>query len=118
MTRVMRSLFVVLFLSVGLSAAFAQDNTFKATTTRKPAVLETKQGVAAGEKLQPKATGVVIMMSERGLEVLNPLAPAELGKGEKQVTKNIKVTSGDNNTELTSEDKRTYGGIILIGLDF
>jgi len=117
MTRVMKSLFTLLFLGLGLSGALAQDNTFKATTA-KPANLTTRHGVAAGEKLQPKATGVIIMMSEKGLEVLNPLAPAQLGKGEKQVTKNIKVTSGDNNTELTSEDKRTYGGIILIGLDF
>lgn len=99
------------------NTAYAQDKEFKATTT-KPSIIQKRPVVAAGDKIQPKATGVVIMMSERGLEVINPLAPAEMGRGEKFVTKNIKATTGDNNSELTSEDKRPYGGIILVGLEF
>lgn len=100
-----------------LNTAFAQDKEFRATTT-KQSIIQKRPVAAAGEKIQIKATGVVIMMSERGLEVINPLAPSEMGRGEKFVTKNIKVSTGDNNTELTNEDKRPYGGIILVGLEF
>jgi hypothetical protein len=64
---------------------------------------------------KPKGTGVIYMMSEHGLQVINPAAPAHLGKGEKTLTQNIarEGRQGDEN-----EDRKPFGGIVLVGLSF
>ena len=62
-----------------------------------------------------KGTGIIVMMSEHGLEVINPFAPASLGIGRKTLTQNIAQEGriGDEN-----HDRKPFGGIKLIGFDF
>jgi hypothetical protein len=109
---------IALFVFVSVAGSvLAQEGQFQATQ-KKVDVIQKRPAVAAGEKLQPKGSGVVFMMSEKGLEVLNPLAPKELGRGEKNLTPNIRSTGPAHTPDLAQEDKRPYGGIVLVGLDF
>ncbi len=59
--------------------------------------------------------GIIVMMSEHGLQVINPTAPKALGIGEKVLTERI-VPQG--RTITPSEDPRPYGGLVLIGFEF
>ncbi|MEO0453741.1 MAG: hypothetical protein AAFY98_06345 [Verrucomicrobiota bacterium] len=62
-----------------------------------------------------KDSTVHIMISEHGLEVLNPLAGDELGIGEKVVSEAIEQEGriGDGH-----RDRKQYGGIRLFGWTF
>ena len=111
--RMKQALFLA--MALGVSSAFAQDGRFESSPNKPKEIMQKKPAAVAGEKIQPKATGLVVMMSEHGLQVFNPLAPAELGDGRKQVTQNIKNTGPASNPD---EDKRPFGGIILVGLEF
>lgn len=103
--------------AAGWSPLAAQDNGKGFTATRPG-----DQGTGALNKPDPNAplpkpqgTGVIYMMSEHGLQVINPAAPASLGKGEKTLTQNIAREGrlGDEN-----EDRKPFGGIVLVGLSF
>lgn len=67
------------------------------------------------EVLRPKTHGVVAMMSEHGLQVINPAAPASLGRGEKVLSANI-ATDGRIADEKASQ--KPFGGIQLFGWVF
>jgi hypothetical protein len=62
-----------------------------------------------------KASGVIVMMSENGLQVISPFAPASMGLGKKTLTQNIAREGriGDEN-----HDRKPFGGIQLIGFEF
>lgn len=64
---------------------------------------------------QIKPSGVIVMMSQHGLQVFNPLAPASLGTGKKNVTANI---AQDGRIGDEAHDRKPFGGLILIGFDF
>ncbi|NJK91073.1 MAG: hypothetical protein HC904_04105 [Blastochloris sp.] len=97
-----------------LVSAQAQDGQF-VDRSKQPSVIQKKPEVTTGEVLKPRASGVVFMMSERGLEVFSPVAGRELGQGEKVLTQNIKNTAPASNP---FEDKKPYGGIALLGVEF
>jgi len=65
--------------------------------------------------LRPKTHGVIVMMSEHGLQVINPAAPASLGRGEKILSQNI-ATDGRIADEKASQ--KPFGGIQLFGWVF
>lgn len=64
------------------------------------------------EVLRPKTHGVIVMMSEHGLQVINPGAPASLGRGETVLSQNI-ATDGRIADEKPSQ--KPFGGIQLFG---
>lgn len=68
------------------------------------------------ETLPPKTHGVIVMMSEHGLQVINPGAPAKLGKGEKVLTRNIAHESPRVSSDTTPAPP--FGGIQLFGWIF
>lgn len=70
---------------------------------------------APGEVLPPRTHGVVVMMSERGLEVISPLAPGSLGRGEKVLTRTISAESGVRQDTVADPP---FGGIQLFGWIF
>jgi hypothetical protein len=108
-------LVVILTISLLATPIWAQ-NEFQSTTQTPSQQLQknTEEHSKAGQPLPPKASGVVIMMSERGLQVINPLAPKELGTGKKVVTQSYVV----NPTPGSYEDPKPFGGINIIGFDF
>ncbi|MDR1190461.1 MAG: hypothetical protein LBK60_02205 [Verrucomicrobiales bacterium] len=110
-TRLM--LFVAL-LPLTVMSLRAQD--FQ--TTQKPAgptpAKSSTERPAPGEPLPPRATGVVIMMSERGLQVINPLAPKDAGDGRKNVTASHVL----NPAPAAQEDPKPCGGVNIIGWEF
>jgi hypothetical protein len=65
--------------------------------------------------LRPKTHGVIVMMSEQGLQVISPLAPKELGIGQKVLSPNI-AQEGRIGDEKS--DRKPFGGIQLIGWVF
>ena len=97
----------------GLSNLYAQDSELRA-----PAPEEKKkiyQEKSTSSKLKAKPTGIIVMMSEHGLEVINPAAPPALGKGEKYLAADVsdKPMVGDGQT-----DKKPFGGIQFFGFLF
>jgi hypothetical protein len=64
------------------------------------------------EVLRPKTHGVIVMISEHGLQVINPAAPASLGRGETVLSQNI-ATDGRIADEKPSH--KPFGGIQLFG---
>ena len=107
-------------LIIGLMLAFlpllaqAQDGTFQATRT-KPPVLVKKPENPGGEKLRARNMGVVVMMSQRGLQVISPFAPAELGRGERILTAGQAL---EKRPASAVEDPKPFGGITLYGVEF
>ena len=100
-------------LSLLAAPVWAQN--FQSSKTQSGVKVQ-KSGEPAktGEALPPRASGVVIMMSEHGLQVINPLAPKELGTGKKMVTESYVV----NPTPAGFDDPKPYGGINIIGVEF
>jgi hypothetical protein len=111
-----RTLIFTMFL--GLASAFAQDGRFEAAPGKPKEIIQKKPVAAASEKIQPKGSGVVFMMSAHGLQVFNPLAPAELGDGRRNVTQNIKSTGPAHTPVAADEYRRPFGGIVLVGVEF
>jgi hypothetical protein len=107
---------LVLALAVSLLAApvWAQDyqSSNNKSSTSGSKVQQGTEQPKAGQPLPPKATGVVVMMSEHGLQVINPLAPKALGDGRKLVTQSYVVNP------VSTDDPKPYGGINIIGFDF
>lgn len=64
---------------------------------------------------RPKTHGAIVMMSERGLQVLSPGAPASLGRGETILSANI-APEGRIGDE--KQDRKPFGGIQLFGWVF
>lgn len=62
-----------------------------------------------------KGSGVVVMMSEKGLQVISPFAPASLGVGQKTLTRNI---SSEGRIGDEYHDRKPFGGIVLAGFEF
>ncbi len=97
-----------------LTATQTNGSTFSSGTRPSP-VSKTPTRV---EKLKPQPTGVIYEMSRDGFVVINPAAPKDFGYGEKYLTTNpfpAGTLSQDNNS---SEAKREFGGIKLIGAEF
>jgi len=106
---------LVLALAISLLAApvWAQD--YQSSNKQSSNSSKLQQGneqSKPGQTLPPKATGVVVMMSEHGLQVINPLAPKALGDGRKMVTQSYVVNP------VSTDDPKPYGGINIIGFDF
>jgi hypothetical protein len=68
------------------------------------------------QPLQPQPAGAIYIMSEEGLQIINPAAPPRLGY-EAQLKNNAKMFQGANlhNKPL---DGRNYRGIVLFGWFF
>ena len=62
-----------------------------------------------------KPSGVIVMMSENGLQVISPFAPASMGIGKKTLTQNV-AREGRIGDE--THDRKPFGGIQLIGFEF
>ncbi|MDX6767479.1 MAG: hypothetical protein SFU85_11900 [Candidatus Methylacidiphilales bacterium] len=62
-----------------------------------------------------KGSGVVVMMSQRGLEVISPFAPRSAGLGQKTLTPNI---ARDGRIGDEAHDRKPFGGIALVGFEF
>lgn len=60
---------------------------------------------------KPKATGVIFMISERGLEVISPSASYDLGVG--QTTLTMPFLHEEKLNE--EEERKQFGGIKLFG---
>jgi hypothetical protein len=103
-------------LAIALLAApvWAQD--FQSSRQSSGSQAQKNTGQAKpGQPLPPKASGVIIMMSEQGLQVINPLAPKELGVGKKLLTQGY--TANPTQAGL-NEDPKPFGGINIIGFEF
>ena len=97
-----------------LTAALGQAADFSVSSQKlllQKRIPETR----AGENLKPKASGVVIMMSDKGLQVISPFAPAELGLGQKTLTRTASLDTRAGNSK---DDVKPFGGISLIGFEF
>ena len=92
-----------------LAQNFQATQRTAATPERKTA----EQSVP-GKPLPPKATGVVMMMSEHGLQVINPLASKEIGSDRKNVAPSYVL----NPAPANQEDPKPFGGINLFGWEF
>ena len=108
---------LILALLLAVTPAFAQDaNKLEAQLTNDRA----KQNPALQEKI-PKAQGRVVpvgtvyMMSKNGLQVINPVAPRKYGSGAQNITANI---NAENPRDLTQDDPKPFGGLILFGWAF
>jgi len=111
MTKQLTVLLLVAMLPLGL---WAQDGSFNAPQTGH--VVTVKKGEAeAAERLRPRSTGVVIMMSEKGLQVISPLAPASAGSGVQNLTAGHAL---EKRQASAVEDPKPYGGVILYGWVF
>ena len=107
---------LVLALALSLLAApvWAQDyqSSNKTSSSSGSKVQQGNEQNKPGQTLPPKATGVIVMMSEHGLQVINPLAPKTLGDGRKMVTQSYVINP------VSTDDPKPYGGINIIGFDF
>jgi hypothetical protein len=115
----MKTLLLTLGLIVGLSSGVRAQN-FSASQNFN----QKKQGTVAPaekapEKLKPFAprpSGVIYEMSEKGLVMIYPGAPASLGYGEKFLTAN--PFTGSQATDNANERRRDFGGLQLIGFEY
>ncbi len=91
---------------------------FRATDSKKrPDVIAEPDSSTPKDRVRPPSsqTSVVVMMSEKGLEIFSPLAPSEWGVGEKTLSEPVEHEGkvGDSNT-----DRKPHGGIRLVGWFF
>jgi hypothetical protein len=115
----MKMLLLTFALVVGLSSGGLAQS-FSAS----PNFNQKKQGtVAPAEKapeklapFSPRPTGVIYEMSEKGLVMIYPGAPASLGYGEKFLT--ATPFTGSQVTDNANERRRDFGGIQLIGFEY
>lgn len=95
------------------SIATAQQNfpSVLNPVTESPSTVQTTK--IPEKRLSPVPTGVFYMMSQDGLEVINPFAATSLGTGEFEFKEPIIPIS-----RLTADPLKSSGGICLFGLDF
>ena len=97
-----------------LMAAFSQAAEFSAPG-QKIILQKRAPEYRTGENFRPRASGVVIMMSDKGLQVISPFAPASLGVGQKVLTQTASLDTRAGNSK---DDVKAFGGITLIGFEF
>lgn len=95
-------------------AAGAQASDFNAPSKKIPMLKQVPEA-RHEEVLKPRASGVIIMMSEHGLQVFSPLAPMNLGIGEKILTRSASL---DPRPANPLDDTKPFGGMSLIGFEF
>ncbi len=95
-------------------AAGAQASDFSAPS-KKISILKQAPEARQGENLKPKASGVIVMMSEHGLQVFSPMAPMSLGIGQKILTQSATL---DTRAANPLDDTKPFGGMSLIGFEF
>lgn len=107
-------LITVLLALVGVRTGFSAPPDFVAPVT-PVTPMEEKSGGTPEHQLRPIPTGVIYMMSKRGFEVISPVAPAALGKGETVLTQDIRP---EPVSRSEAGDKKDFGGIRLFGVAF
>lgn len=109
----MRWTLILLCMAV-TSLAFARQDFYAPLTPGTP--IEEQKGQTPENQLRPQPTGVIYMMSKKGLEVINPLAPKSMGKGETVLTEENRTY--DSTHQTANKDKKSFGGIRLFGWAF
>jgi len=92
------------------SSAFSAEFKAPSSLTKKTPSTRT-----AGEVLKPVPTGAIYLGTKHGLQVINPLAPASLGKGEKILTKKASLEARPADAR---DDHKPFGGISFFGWEF
>ncbi len=103
-------------LTLAMAHSSQAQQGFESSAGDKKSSTIDQQKTKDGKMYRPSQhTSVVVMMSEHGLEIFSPGARAELGQGEKLVTEPVEHERkiGD-----AVSDKKSYGGIRLIGWFF
>ena len=97
-----------------LATMLVQGADFSAPS-QKSMLQKRTSGVRTEDNLKPRASGVVVMMSDKGLQVISPFAPAELGIGQKTLTQTVSLDTRAGNSK---DDVKPFGGISLFGFEF
>ena len=75
---------------------------------------ESTTGTGKVEESKVKGTGLIFEMSEKGLVIISPTAPASYGYGTKAVITNTGAPGNPGSTEVNAND-RVVDGLALIG---
>ncbi|MEM9399612.1 MAG: hypothetical protein AAF984_05340 [Verrucomicrobiota bacterium] len=105
----MKYLFLLLMLTL-TTPVFAQTGSEFRTQTSKPEeksfIQKTPEDIS-----KPKATGIIVQMSEHGLEVINPMADTKLGYGEQNLSEGVETDGPIGN----AQDRKPFHGLRLFG---
>lgn len=107
----MRWTSILLFLMVA-SLAEARQDFYAPLTPGTP--IEEQKGQTPQNQLRPYPTGVIYMMSKKGLEVINPAAPKSMGMGQTVLAQPPSHTT----QQEAVNNKKSFGGIRLFGWAF
>ncbi|MEM6822454.1 MAG: hypothetical protein AAF558_11000 [Verrucomicrobiota bacterium] len=105
----MKTTALILVFTLLVSPGIISAQEFQSTTPKRSGVIQEPSKSGRIDDVPTKHSTVVVMMSERGLEVISPTADPEMGIGERLVTEDL----GTN-----EYDRKPYAGIRLFGWFF